>query len=226
MENKNFKFLSILTIFMATTMQLSLIVAYKPIQIGWFIVPGGIIVGFPIVFTLGDIITEVYGYQKIKRIVWECLLCTAIFATMTMLIIDLPSPKYWMLQTDYNIVLGKVWRVFFALFIGVVTSMFVNVYLMARWKVWLRGRYFVFRCFFSNSIGELIITAIADITGFWGTMDFQKFMHMVISVYLFKVIYALIASIPASYISTYLKKHEGVDVYDKATNFNPFSIKT
>lgn len=225
MGNKSFKFLSILTVFVATIMQLSLIVAYKPVQIWWFTVPGGII-GFPVIFTFGDIITEVYGFRQIRKIIWECLLCTAIFAILTILIIDLPSPKYWTLQTDYNIVLSKVWRTFFALFIGITISMFVNVYLMARWKIWLRGKYFILRCFFSNSIGELIITAIADITGFWGTMDFQKFMHMVISVYVLKVIYAFIASIPASYISTYLKNREGVDVYDKTTNFNPFSIKT
>jgi uncharacterized PurR-regulated membrane protein YhhQ (DUF165 family) len=101
----------------------------------------------------------------------------------------------------------------------------VNIYLLSKWKIWLQGRYFWLRCFVSSAIGEIIVTIIADITAFWGTMSLTQFDHLVLSVYFFKVLYSLIATFPASWVTTFLKKYEGIDVYDYTTKFNPFSLK-
>ncbi len=219
-----FKNLSLLAILTATVMQISLIVAYKPVMFGEILLPGGVI-GFPLVFTIGDVIAEVYGYRLARRILWETLASCALFTFAIAAIIKLPSPTSWHFQLAYDTVFGHLLRIFLAVFGGIIISSFANIYLLSKWKIYLKGKYFWARSFFASAVGELIVTLIADLTAFLGTMPFKEFTHMVLSVYLVKLVYSLLAAILASYAVVFLKRHEGIDAYDYGINFNPFSLK-
>lgn len=223
-QRKEFKSLSLLALLTGTVMQISIIVAYKPVLFGSFLLPAGVI-GFPIVFTLCDVIAEVYGYKFARKILWEAIVCCAFFSLTVSCIIRLPSPLSWHFQSAYNIVFGHILRIFLAVLLGIIASSFLNIYLISKWKIWLKGKYFWVRCFFSSIIAEMIITLIADVTGFLGTMPINEFIHMVLSVYLLKVIYSAIVTVPATYLVFFLKKYEDFDAYDYTTNFNPFSMK-
>lgn len=218
-----FKCLSFLFMLTVTIMQISVVVPYKSVLLGGLLLPGGVI-GFPLVFTLSDIVAEVYGYKHARKMIWQAILCCAIFVLIIIGILHLPSPPHWAPAPAYKLVFAHILRVFFAILFGVSLSSFVNIYLFVKWKIWLKGKHFWLRCFLASAIGETVVTFIADITGFLGAMPFSQFIHMVLSVYLFKIIYSLAAAFPATLVVIFLKRYEGIDVYDYTTNFNPFSL--
>ncbi|MEM9243165.1 MAG: queuosine precursor transporter [Pseudomonadota bacterium] len=224
MQKPHFKSLMFLALLMTTVMQISIIIAYKPVTLGnLLVVPGGVI-GFPLVFTIGDIITEVFGYQYARKIVWQSVGCSTIFTVVTLGIISLPSPASWHYQMDYEIVFSHLFRVLLAVIFGVTTSSFINLYLFARWKIFFRGRFFSFRCFASSAIGEIAITIIAGLTAFYGAMPNDSLIYMLISCYVLSIIYSFIVAFPANLVAIFLKRFEQLDHYDYSTNFNPFKL--
>lgn len=223
MENTSYKGLLFVAMLMTTIMIISILVAYKPVAIGSLTVPGGMI-GFPLVFTISDIVAEVYGYQQARRVVWFSICCSTLFTLISLGVVNAPSPLTWHSQVAYNTVFSHFFRVLLAVIFGVTTSIFINLYLFAKWKIYFGGRLFWFRCFAASSIGEIAVTLIAAVTAFMGTMSLHSLIHLILSVYEIKVIYSLIASFPAALVASYLKGVDNVDYYDHVTNFNPFKL--
>lgn len=218
-KQSSYIYLSLITGFYITCTQISYILAYKMVPVGFAILPAGVLV-FPVIYTLADVVTEVYGYQRARRMLWEAALCGLFFVLAITLLLKLPSQHAKL----YEQALGKVWRIYFAVFVGVTTGSFINIYIISKWKIMARGRFFWFRSFISTAIGDAAITIIVDFIAFIGTMSFSKVVTVVLSIYLFKVFYAFCASIPAAIAVNYLKKAENSDVYDYITNFNPFKV--
>ena len=149
---------------------------------------------FPLIYTLSDVVAEVYGYKRARRLLWDAVICGFVFAMSITVLLHLPSPHYKI----YIESLGKIWRIFFAVIFGVTIGSFVNIYLISKWKVKLQGRYFWFRSFISTSVGEAAVTITVDFIAFMGVMPLKKVGTIVLTIYLFKVIYALLASFPAA----------------------------
>lgn len=214
-----YKYLPFIAALYVTFGQISYVLAYKMVSFSIFVLPAGVIV-FPIIYTLSDVIAEVYGYARIRRLLWESAVCGFVFTMSITLLLHLSSPD----GVIYEKALGNIWRIYFAIVVGFTAGSFVNVYLLSKWKIRARGRYFWFRSFISTSLGEALVTLVVDCIAFIGVMSVHKVGDVVLTIYLFKVIYAFCAAIPASFLVRYLKKHEHLDVYDFATNFNPFKL--
>lgn len=222
-KKTEYRSLMFLAMLMVTIMQISIIVAYKPVSLGGLLLPGGVI-GFPLVFTISDIIAEVFGYKYARKIVWLSVGCSTIFTTVILLIVHLPSPLAWHAQAAYDTAFSHLFRVLLAVIFGITSSSFINLYLFAKWKIVLKGRLFWLRCFVASAIGEVAITIVAATTAFYGTMSLSALMHMMLSVYILNIVYSFFASFPANLVAIFLKHFEKLDHYDYGTNFNPFKL--
>jgi uncharacterized integral membrane protein (TIGR00697 family) len=191
--------------------------------IGSLLEPGGIFV-FPITFAICDIVGEVYGYAYPRLFIWVGILAELLFACVAIMVSHLPAPEFFKHVDAYQVVFDPTLRYVWAGLIGLLVGEFANVYMLAKWKVFLKGRFFVFRCLFSTAFGQACLTIIVDTLNYWGKMSNSGLGWMMVCGYLWKMSFALMMVFPAWLLVKYLKKAEQVDHYDINTNFNPFIL--
>jgi queuosine precursor transporter len=196
-------------------------VAGKFFSIGSFSFPSGVIL-FPVSYIFGDVLTEVYGYKMSRRIIWTGMIAELLMAFFYTVVVLLPPAGFWHDQASFAVVLGQVPRTIAATITGYFAGEFTNSYIMARLKVATKGRYLWVRTIGSTIAGEGIDTMLFILIAFAGTIPSPELLKTIPAVYLFKVLYE-IAATPLTYlIVNFLKKKEGVDIYDFETNFSPF----
>lgn len=198
------------------------VVAYKLVNLGPALLPGTPLI-FPLTYIIGDIVAEVYGYTVAKKIIWVTLACELFFSIAIKLIIHLPSPLFWHQQHSYNEVIDPILRFVLAGIVAVVGSSFINIYIISKWKILMKGRHFWLRSLGSSAIGGFILVLVTILVGFSGNIYWSKLIDMILSVYSIEVLYSLLGVWPASIITGFLKLEEQLDVYDIETNFNPFN---
>ena len=219
----NFKFLLPLALSNLTIYLIAASVAYKMVAIGAALEPGPPFI-FPLSYAIADVIAEVYGYAMARQLIWLTLLCELFYAIIVRIIINLPSPGFWHLQACYEQVFGHIIRFVLAGLLAVISSSFVSVYIIAKWKILMQGKYFWFRSLCASAISGFVLITVITLFGYLGTVDLQEAIRMFISIYLLELIYAAILTWPAWFLACYLKIKEAIDVYDVETNFNPFSF--
>lgn len=208
-------FVAILLITQTTTQK---IVTFGPLDLS-----AGIIL-FPISYIFGDILTEVYGYGRARRVIWIGFLSSALMAGVYWVSVWLPPSESWNNQEAFESVLGFVPRIVLASLIAYWVGEFVNSYILARIKVAMQGRYLWVRTIGSTLVGQGIDTVVVMVIAFAGVLSPSLLLSVGISIYIVKVAYEIIAT-PVTYmVVNFLKREEGVDVYDVDTKFNPFFI--
>jgi len=212
-------FLGLYLIFLLSTVCL----AGKIIQIGPMLVPGGIFV-FPITFCICDIVGEVYGYAYPRLFIWIGVLAEFIFSFIVITVSHLSSPNFFNDAEAYQIVFDPTIRYVGSGLIGLLVGELTNVYLLAKWKIFLKGKFFVFRSLLSTAFGQALLTVIVDILNYFGKMAEHSLGWMMVCGYFWKMCSALIMAFPAWLLVRYLKKVEHIDHYDIHTNFNPFML--
>lgn len=223
LNQSNYKHLTLLSMLYMTIKLITVLLIYKVIVIGYFSATASTLI-MPFWFFLGDVITEVYGYEITRQLIWIAIFCQFVFALVCAEMIRLPSPAMWAHQAAYDQVLGKLPRVAFASFLAIVCGAFINAYALAKWKILYKGKSFWKRSLGSSAIGEIIFTMIAYLIEFAGVVPTLNLMQlMAISVGV-KLILSPFLVIPATLIASALKKSEGIDVYDHHTDFNPFKL--
>ena len=196
-------------------------IAVKWTAIGSISLPAAVII-FPLSYIFGDILTEVYGYRWARRIIWLGFLCNLIFVFIVWLAQLLPAASFWSGQTAYAAILGNTPRLLLASFLGYLAGEFANSFVLARMKVLTRGRWLWTRTISSTIVGEGLDTVVFQIVAFAGTTYFTPIF--ILYHWLAKVLIEALAT-PVTYAAVgYLKRQEGVDVYDDKTNFNPLAI--
>ena len=216
-------FLYVAILFVATLM-ISNTVAVKIIQIGGFFFTGAILI-FPLTYIFGDILTEVYGYKASRKIIWSGLVANVLMSLGYFLVQILSPAPFWPNQGAYEIILGIVPRIVLASIVGYFVGEFCNSYVLSKIKILMRGKHLWIRTISSTIVGEGVDTFLFVTIGFIGTIPTGNLVMVIISGYLFKVFYEILAT-PLTYlIVNRLKKAEGVDVYDIGVNYNPFSLK-
>jgi uncharacterized integral membrane protein (TIGR00697 family) len=199
-------------------------VAVKLVKIGPFIFAGAIFI-FPISYIFGDILTEVYGYKASRKIIWSGFVAIIFMSFCYWFVSKLPHPIFWQNQIAYQSILGIVPRIVFGSIVAYFLGEFSNSYILSKMKIWTNGKKLWSRTISSTIVGELVDSIIFAFIVFFGTMPFSALITLIFSGYLFKVLYEVIAT-PFTYIIiNRLKKAEGVDVYDKGINYNPFIFK-
>lgn len=199
-------------------------VGVKLIQIGPFSLPGGIYV-FPITYIFGDILTEVYGYRASRRIIWTGLGLLVVMSLVYALVGATSPAPFWSSDTAYSQILGQVPRIVLASALAYFCGEFSNSYLLAKMKVWTEGKHLWTRTIGSTLVGEGVDTCVFVLIAFAGTIPASAILAVIASNYVVKVVYEVIAT-PVTYrVVGFLKSREGVDTYDRDTDFNPFRLR-
>jgi uncharacterized integral membrane protein (TIGR00697 family) len=177
---------------------------------------------FPITYIFGDIFTEVYGYAGSRRAIWLGFFASGLLAVLGLIIVALPPAPGWNDQAAYAKIFGFVPRLVIASLIAYWCGEFANAFLLARIKVITKGRFLWIRTISSTIAGQFVDTVLVMVIAFGGQLTWSLIRDLIVSGYLMKVGYE-VAATPVTYvIVNFLKRKEGIDVYDRATNFNPF----
>ena len=218
---KETKFFAAITGLFVAVLLISNVASTKILDLGIFVFDGGTLL-FPLSYIFGDILTEVYGYRKARRVIWtgffSALLMSVVFAVVGFL----PAAKGWENQAAYDAILGAVPRIVAASLIAYFAGEFSNSFVLAKMKIITKGRMLWARTIGSTVVGEGVDTALFAAIAFFGTLPLETFLALVASNYVFKVGVEVVFT-PLTYkIVNFLKREEGVDVFDYGTNFSPF----
>lgn len=220
---KHYKYFSIITGLFAACLIISNILDTKFFQIGQTAFPAGIIL-FPIVYVFGDIFTEVYGYAQSRKAIWTGFFSLLIAVISFEIARRLPPATFWEHQESFDIILSKVPRIVAASITAYFVGEFTNSFIMAKLKLFQRGKSMPVRFIASTLAGQAVDTFVFIIIAFAGTMSLGDMITVFISAWLFKVLWEIIALPLSVPIVKWLKKVENEDYYDKNTNFNPFKL--
>lgn len=182
---------------------------------------------FPISYIFGDILTEVYGYARARRVIWTGFAALLFASVMAAVIVALPPAPGWENQKVYEIAFGNTWRVAGASMIAYFCGELVNSYVLARMKVASEGRYMRTRFVASTVAGEAVDSALFYPLAFWnsGIMPNELVMTLVVSQFVAKTLVEVAFLPVTTRIVTALKAAEHEDYYDRDTDFNPFKLE-
>lgn len=201
----------------------NLIGAEKVVTILGFSFGAGILF-FPISYFFNDILTEVYGYARSRKVVWAGFAALGFASFMAWVVIKLPPAQGWIYQEAYETVFGQTWRIVLASLLAFFSGEFVNSYVLAKMKLFTKGKFLWTRTIGSTIAGEMIDSIIFYPIAFYGFWPNDLLITVMITNYILKVSWEVIAT-PVTYkVVNFLKKKEHEDYYDRDTNFTPFSI--
>lgn len=215
----SFWFVTIASIFV-TCLLTANIIAVKLIVLVGFLVPAGIII-FPLSYLFGDVLTEVYGYGAARRVIWLGFACN-LLAVMAIVLGGLaPAAPFWHNQAAYETILGFTPRLLLASFTAYLVGEFANSFVLAKLKIATQGRWLWTRTIGSTLIGEGLDTVIFISIAFWGIIPPPLMLTAILTQWVFKVLYEVLAT-PLTYLIVgFLKRREHLDTYDYRTNFSP-----
>ena len=217
----SFRLLVIAALFV-TCLLTANIIGSKVFSVGAFNLPAAVIV-FPFSYIFGDILTEVYGYKQARKIIWLGFLCNLLFVFFASMGQLLPPAAFWNNQSAYEAILGYTPRLLAASFAGYIVGEFANSFVLAKMKVFTKGRWLWSRTIGSTIIGEGLDTVIFIFGAFYGTPVFA--LVLIFNHWVAKVGIEVLAT-PVTYkVVNYLKKSEGAEMYDIRTNFNPMALR-
>ncbi|MBA4217530.1 MAG: queuosine precursor transporter [Proteobacteria bacterium] len=183
---------------------------------------------FPISYIFGDILTEVYGYGRDRRVVWAGFGALVFSAFMAFVVVQLPPAQNEFMaayQPHLEAVFGNTWRIVAGSMIAFACGSFANSFVLAKMKIATQGRYLWARVIGSTIVGQLVDTGLFFVIAFVGIWPADQLVDVIIAQYLFKTIWEAVMYPATAAVVRFLKRVEGVDFYDRGTNFNPFSIK-
>ncbi len=218
---REFRFLDLLTITFIVVLLISNLVGQKICAFGPFRISGAQLL-FPITYIFGDVFTEVYGYGASRRAIWFGFFASALMAIMGMIVVALPAAPDWPNQAAFATVFTIVPRLVVASLIAFWCGEFANSFVMAKMKILTGGKHLWSRAVGSTVVGQAVDTAVLMVVAFAGSLNAKLIVTLILSGYLGKVLYEILA-IPLTYaVVNFLKRREGVDSFDYSTNFNPF----
>jgi queuosine precursor transporter len=180
---------------------------------------------FPLSYVLGDVLTEVYGFARARRVIWTGFAALAFMAFMAWVVVALPPASGWPHQGAYEAVFGNSWRIVLASMIAFWAGEFANSFVLARMKVWTQGRMLWARTIGSTFVGQGLDSLIFYPLAFWGLAGWppELLFQVVISQWLIKTAWEALLT-PVTYaVVGWLKRREGVDLFDTDTDFSPFA---
>ncbi len=195
--------------------------------IGEYIYGAGVLF-FPISYFFGDILTEVYGYKRSRRVIWAGFGAMAFASLMSIIVTSLPAAKTMSpeAQSGVNLMFGQTWRIVLASLSAFWLGEFANSFVLAKLKIFTEGKYLWTRTIGSTAVGEAVDSLIFYPLAFLGTWSTDQVISVMIGNYFIKVLWEVVAT-PLTYkVVAFLKRVEHEDYYDRQTNFNPFTLST
>ncbi|MBI4197466.1 MAG: queuosine precursor transporter [Deltaproteobacteria bacterium] len=202
----------------------NIISASKVASIGGFDFGAGILV-FPVSYIFGDVLTEVYGYARSRRVVWSGFGALLFASLFSWLIVKLPPAKNWPYQNAYETIFSMTPRIALSSLLAFFAGEFSNSYILARMKILTKGRFLWMRTIGSTFVGEGVDSLIFYPLAFWGLWENELVLKVMATNYLLKVAWEVVLT-PVTYrFVNFLKKAEREDFFDRRTDFTPFSLK-
>ncbi len=199
------------------------ITAVKLVDLFGFILPAAIFI-FPISYIIGDILTEVYGYSRARKVIWLGFLCNFIAVLAIWIGQIIPPASFWDGQEAYARILGYTPRLLLSSFLAYLVGEFTNSFILAKLKIMTRGRWLWLRTISSTLVGQGLDSMIFITLAFVGTIPVSGLITAIVTQWIVKSIYEALVT-PLTYVVVnFLKKKENLDVYDHDTRFNPLLI--
>jgi queuosine precursor transporter len=217
------RYLDLIMALFVAVLLISNVASTKFVILGPFTFDGGTIL-FPVSYIFGDVLTEVYGYARARRVIWIGFGCTILAALTFAIVGALPAPASWTNGDAYAAILGQTPRIVLASVIGYLAGSFSNAVVLARLKLLTHGRWLWMRTIGSTLVGEGVDSLLFVLVAFAGIWPAGLLGSVVVSNYVFKSAVETLAT-PLTYaVVGALKRAEGEDHYDYATDFSPFRL--
>jgi uncharacterized integral membrane protein (TIGR00697 family) len=221
MTSPQFRHLDTITGLFVAVLLISNVASTKIVDLGWFTFDGGTLL-FPLSYIFGDILTEVYGYQRSRKVIWLGFLSAAVMSLTVAVVGALPPARDWAHQQAYEQILGLTPRIVLASLVAYWAGEFSNSFVLAKLKLVTNGRWLWTRTIGSTLVGEGADTALFVTIAFTGTLEPGMLLAVAVSNYVFKCgVEVLFTPITYAVVGK-LKKAEGIDWFDRETDFNPF----
>lgn len=213
----------VVTAIFVTSLITANIIAVKLVGVASLIFPAAVII-FPVSYIIGDVLTEVYGFQRARLVIWLGFFCNLLSVIAIWLAQILPSASFWQGQAAYEQILGYTPRLLIASFVAYLVGEFVNSIVLAKMKIATHGRWLWTRTIGSTLIGEGLDSLVFISIAFLGTIPLSAMFFTIITQWLMKTTYEIVVT-PLTYIVVnFLKREEGNDFFDHDTQFNPLRI--
>jgi queuosine precursor transporter len=219
----HYKYIQLMSLLYVTFVLITMVIENRVIMFGDIKILSGTLI-IPLSYAVSDIITEVYGYSAMRRLIWNSILVLYIAAGIIFIVLHLPTGTYSAADKPYQAVFSSFLRDVVTYSIAVLVSIFLNSYIMSKWKILTEGRIFLLRSLGSTAIGEALFILTWGFLGFSTQFPLHTLLVLMAFSYVCKLAYNLVAIIPTSIVATLLKNKEGIDVYDYGVKFNPFSL--
>lgn len=220
---KEFKYIVYIAVIFVSVLLISNVASSKIVSLGPFDFDGGTLL-FPLSYIFGDILTEVYGFKRARKIIWLGFAMNVLMALVFMAVNALPAAAEMSNSEAFNTILGWTPRIVLGSVVAYAIGEFSNSYILAKMKIWTEGKMLWARTIGSTLIGQGLDTTIFILIAFYGELPNALLGAIIVSNYVFKVGVEVVFT-PLTYLVVgYLKKNEGVDVYDNSTSFNPFKL--
>ena len=225
MARRTYKYYDFVMAAFVTVLLCSELIGAAKLTTIWGVTFGSGVLFFPISYIFNDILTEVYGYARARKVVWAGFGAIAFASIMGWVVVHLPPAQGWNDQAAYKAVFGNTWRIVGASIVAFFAGEFANSYTLAKMKIATGGRFLWMRTIGSTIVGEAVDSAIFYPLAFLGIWTSDQVITVMINNYLFKCAWEALVT-PFTYVAVnFLKKAENEDYYDKDTNFTPFSIE-
>jgi uncharacterized integral membrane protein (TIGR00697 family) len=202
----------------------NLIGAAKLATVGGYTFGAGILF-FPLGYVIGDVLTEVYGYARARRCVWAGFVAMLFMALMSWVVVSLPPAAGWPDQKAYEAVFGNTWRIVFASLVAFWAGEFANSFVLAKMKILTRGRHLWTRTIGSTIVGQGVDSLLFYPLAFYGSWSPSQVLTVMVTNWALKVAWEAVLT-PVTYgVVGFLKRREGLDVYDEGTDFTPFRAR-
>ena len=215
----------VMAAFVTVLLCANVIGAAKVAQIGGFAFGAGVLF-FPVSYVFGDILTEVYGYARARKVVWAGFAALAFASFMSWAILAFPPAPGWPHQAAYETVFGSTPRIVLASLVAYFCGEFCNSYVLAKMKLLTGGRQLWSRTIGSTILGEAVDSLVFYPAAFLGVWTGELVLRVMVANYLLKVGWEIVMT-PMTYrVVNWLKRAESEDYFDRRTNFTPFSLQT
>ncbi len=222
---RSYRYLEFITASFVAVLIISNIASTKIVDLGWFTFDGGTIL-FPLAYIFGDVLTEVYGYARSRRVIWTGFFWLVVMAVVLTIVDRLPAASDYALNDEFHAILGQTWRIVAGSLAAFWAGEFVNSVILAKMKVRTQGKALWSRTITSTIFGQAVDTAVFLLIAFGGVLTTATLWDVFKSNYVFKVGVEVLFT-PITYlIVIYLKKAENSDVYDTDTDFSPFAVSS
>lgn len=221
---KSFRYFDILLGIFVAVLLISNIASTKILTFWKFTFDGGTLL-FPLSYIFGDVLTEVYGYQRSRRVIWTGFFGAALMSLVLYVVQVLPPAADWPNQDAYESLIGFVPRIVMGSLLAYFAGEFSNSYILSKLKIKTKGKYLWMRTIGSTLVGEGIDTLIFCLVAFYGLLPNSLLISVIVSNYIFKCGVEILFT-PVTYLFVgFLKKKEQEDHYDRGISYNPFTLK-